>query len=956
MACTNKENPDCPNCNKTGLAILPVRYAVVPDNVDAALPSSLGNKVTDIKLKHHKYALRTLRQGFVYLYYEKHARGSHIKWETYSVSASGTLWKQLSITALDGVEDEMCSRKGHNLPASVISIESPAKCGRVWMAFSEHAWSEETFKAFETDSKLRDRRMQTFAPAIWIKSRGYRHGLEVTESNLDEIIEYKSGFRLSSICGSNMEDFTKPDGSFKAATLNRRSTRYPVTVRRNDKKNLVDLMTSIGATPDGSGNAPIIIAFWDSVGITHELNGYRNDAAGWIEKYGRERELEIGALSAIEGIRRALEKRAGQRVQPWSDSHVFKWDSLASQKRLKDYERANPGNTAGHNRQADLCNRWEQDSADRIPSNIAARRGYFTQLPEAQWQARMADIDKAAVEAKTGTSATGESDAHARDERWRRSSTQSANRAFAEDWAKYEARISMSALNAFKQHYDAFLSAAAGRIDERTEDLIAWMTSQQLCDALTEFHPENLFDGHAFEQAVGDMIVGISSSPSGLSLVKTWIAETNVNDHNLLWRSFALNQHDGINALNGVLAAVVAGKDQPFTEQALSAAQDGTKYLAKFSDLIKKGLSLHNTLRKDGVYQVRTGGIEKLLMTVGHLFLQPYMKKGADLLSHGLISGLLLARSGVEYSKFMSLLVVEAKHAKLARAETLGMLKIGSAFGAWGTSASYRELQAKWTELAKAADTPKVEAGNPKLSGGFNAAKELRFAMVATLLQTVNLTKLYFDVGNKPGDERLRAELWVAITSTGAGVVDLGATAIKGLHNRKDLAISFQVVKLVGGVLSSVAAWLQFKQDLAKVSSTAASGQGMVSNIYIAKAGFTFVGGACSALATISYTEQLFAWIATKFPTCLVGRASAMAPKIVSKLAARLMIGRAVLMLGGIWFSLATIGIELLIWRFSDDELQVWCSRSAFGLEKAHRIKTAASQQTEFENALKEVL
>ena len=42
-----------------------------------------------------------------------------------------------------------------------------------------------------------------------------------------------------------------------------------------------------------------MLALWDAIGITHELNGYRNDAAGWLKKYGDERELQIGAFSAI---------------------------------------------------------------------------------------------------------------------------------------------------------------------------------------------------------------------------------------------------------------------------------------------------------------------------------------------------------------------------------------------------------------------------------------------------------------------------------------------------------------------------------------------------------------------------------------------------------------------------------------------------------------------------------
>ncbi|MFX6027857.1 toxin VasX, partial [Acinetobacter baumannii] len=76
--------------------------------------------------------------------------------------------------------EPVCSRSGDNIPASVIHIEKPATCGRVWIAFSQHAWSEATFKAFANDIKLRDQRMQTFIPKLWVSQGGYRHGMVAT--------------------------------------------------------------------------------------------------------------------------------------------------------------------------------------------------------------------------------------------------------------------------------------------------------------------------------------------------------------------------------------------------------------------------------------------------------------------------------------------------------------------------------------------------------------------------------------------------------------------------------------------------------------------------------------------------------------------------------------------------------------------------------------------------------
>lgn len=46
MAVINPTNPNCPDCNKSGLAILPVRYAVVPPVIKSSLPPHMGNNDT----------------------------------------------------------------------------------------------------------------------------------------------------------------------------------------------------------------------------------------------------------------------------------------------------------------------------------------------------------------------------------------------------------------------------------------------------------------------------------------------------------------------------------------------------------------------------------------------------------------------------------------------------------------------------------------------------------------------------------------------------------------------------------------------------------------------------------------------------------------------------------------------------------------------------------------------
>jgi hypothetical protein len=96
--------------------------------------------------------------------------------------------------------------------------------------------------------------------------------------------------------------------------------------------------------------------------------------------------------------------------------------------------------------------------------------------------------------------------------------------------------------------------------------------------------------------------------------------------------------------------------------------------------------------------------------------------------------------------------------------------------------------------------------------------------------------------------------------------------------------------------------------------------------------------------------------IANKFPATLIGRTSAVIPQIGSEIARKLLLGRALVMLGGIWFSIGTLAIQLLMWKFSDDKLQEWCEHCAFGIKRQIKKLNSKNQKIEFDNALEEVI
>ncbi len=904
---------------------MPVRYSVVANSVQATLPPGLGNKVSDVKLAEHIYALRTLRQGFLYVLHEKHPRGSQVKWEVYAVSPAGTLWKQLSTTALAPVAEEpSCSRTGHNIPASVFAIEKPEKCAKVWLAFSEHAWSEETFRLYEENAKARDARMQTFLPATWIQARGYRHGMEATTANLEQVVEYDPQFAPGTLVGMPVSDISKEDGSYDEAKLKLQTSRYPMHIRRGQSGPVCELMSAIGKVNGEAKNAPIIIALWDAVGIAHELNGYRNDAAGWVDRYGQERELEISALNCIEGTKTALEERAVNSEK--SRQQLIRSRSpigSTAARRARALQLPEPARSQ-ELEACDMLDDWAQREipADLFEPKLAAVGRY----PDAERAGRISSL-KAEVERFY--------------QQRQKNGEKLVKQQQTDAWPKYEAKFRKNAYQDFRSKYDAFTAAADRIIDKRTDDLLAWLESRYLLNALTEYSQQNLDDGVQFEDAVGNMMFGISSSKNGARKIDAWVAEAKATESNLVWRAIAANQEEGMQDVNHALAAAVAYKGVPLTEAAVNGARDNLKYVAKFADFSKKGLSLHNTLRKAGVMQVPTGGLEKIFMTVGNKFFQPFIQRGVDTLGEKFIQSLLLAKVGKDYASISGLLFAEAKVGGPARAEMLFLMGTANA----AVAKRYTVLSDAWKKLVAGADMPKANA-DPKLAGAFNEARDLRFAMVATLLQGLLIVKLAQDASKDPNNHKLHSELLAAQLSLGAAIIDLGATGIKGLHSAKDAAISFQVLKVAGGVLSVGAGYIAAQNDFESADKKQKSDI-QIARLYRIKAYANLVAAGLSGLATLSYAQPAFTLIATRFPASILARSAAYA-------LGRLFFWRALLMLGGMGFGIAVLAIQVVIWYFSDDELQTWCKESAFGPNKPSKL-TSEAQMKSFEHALQEV-
>jgi hypothetical protein len=947
MACKNLQNPNCPNCNKAGLAILPARYAVVPNAVSASLPGSLGNKVIDTPLAHHKYALRSLRQGFLYLYYSSHPRGSQYKWEVYGVAPQGTLWKQSAITALTPVNDEpACARQAHNLPASVIHIEKPRKQGTVWIAFSEHAWSDETFKDFKDVGK-RNERMQAFEPATWVGAQGYKHGLHGTQANIEQIIEYKDNFVEASLTGgATVPAASEENGKHNDARLKKQSTRHALHMRKGQSKDVARLMKEIGEGDVGKPYEPMVMAVWDAVGITHELNGFRNDAAGVIEQYGQERELQITAMNAIDGVKKALENKVEQKVDGMANnakSLPRTAETIAINLNVVLPNTQDPRGFAGKYWPLDDQYQSGQLSSADYQRQREALIGKYAKDPVAAQQMRseFAKLD--------ATRAKGDAIRNANVDKMKTEGK-------ARSWSKYQAKLEGNGktYDEFKAHHRAFLKAADSLIDQRTDDLVAWMESPALVSALTEFHHKSVNDGIVFDDQVGTAMYGINSSVKGQAKIDKWIKEMKATKTNLLWRAIAMNQEEGVQAVNQALAEAEAQKNQRNIAGTLITANYLNKTLKAVADTYKKFVTINNA-NTDAATPAGTKafgtqlkptratlGADKVMVTAGDRVFKHFRVDGlADYASEKIIQHMFSIRAMVDPLDSLDLVLAQAKNDGALRAQTTARLSTAKTFLAAGTppikTAQSEAMAAAWAKLKSSTDAKDIKNVT-------RAVKDSRLALVVMLIEGLNFSKMMGDCAQKND-----AKSWFGLAASGmtitSALMDIASLPAKALYGAESR--SYQKFKLYGGALSAGATAITAVFDAVDANKFLGKEQNFLALLYGSKSGLGLIGVGFTAATTLSYAAPLIGR--------LTGRAAiGTAVEILGVRAAAIIGVRVLCMTLGGWITVGTFGIQVFIWVITDDDLQTWCSLCIFGNKRTARdaYRSVKEQEKALEQAM----
>ncbi|WCM19928.1 hypothetical protein NDK50_00110 [Paraburkholderia bryophila] len=275
----------CNMCEKQGLLILPVRYAAAAattaHNLGAAMALALpkgpfGNGVTTVSAKKASYFLRSVRKGFIHVYYQ-----SQNKWQIYGVTSEGYVFNYPLDVDLPETQEKgfNCQQTGHKELAQCISIEHPHKAGKVYLAFSDVRWTAAVRKRYEgNENGCRDQRMQLFDAAGWADGNHSQKHAQTIAHVSEYVLEYKGGVDVA----ASGSPFAFKDRSTEADGL----------------KQFMD------AHEKGNG---VFFALWDPAGITQELNAEQIIAMGAAMKpYQR----KMWTASAIDGMKSSIEESA----------------------------------------------------------------------------------------------------------------------------------------------------------------------------------------------------------------------------------------------------------------------------------------------------------------------------------------------------------------------------------------------------------------------------------------------------------------------------------------------------------------------------------------------------------------------------------------------------------------------------------------------------------------------
>ncbi|AAW74974.1 unknown protein [Xanthomonas oryzae pv. oryzae KACC 10331] len=865
-------------------------------------PRGRGSK-EDVSAAGYDYAVRTLRQGMLYLFYEQSGPYGSRQWEAYAVAENGTLWRQVSGYAarrIAGGGVPSCSRPVHNAERmEFITLRYPHLCGTVWVMFSEHLLTPATLKRYAADATLRAERMQPITPKQWIgapQAKGDTVPLSSADA-LKAVLEYRG------VAGEVSEPAQLPylrqpraisgkDGSYKADVLHANSTRYPWALRTHSmsgasaEQALQQRYARMCAASHNGKQGdqrqtymPMLLGLWDAVGVVHELNGYRHDVVAAMARYKEERALEFNAMEHIEQIDTLLQRNAAVLSDQYAQ---------ASRARMEEIEQEHSGGNALTQSGMDALR------AHGIASSNAGTWDGLSKalLPVYQRQAR-------------------------------------------ESWeTTYRPRIDAAAYTAFKANAQRFGQAAMELLTQRTQVLGAWLSNPLFLATLEDYDGTSPSCGVRFEEVITHAIEGLGMDPDGRKLLTGMADDLNVTGRGcLLWRVIVQNQDEARQELKTALSEADKHKDT-----LLSADGAGWSVFVATSKALKKFLSIYKgfeAAQKQAApltatdRLLRDSGADRFVTTAGAFLLNRFPLNGVqDKVGNALVRFVLMTRALLDEAEVSELISQEASTGVAVRSYFMERVEhYRSQPLTSGTPMMYalRDVERhKGTDLMR-------ERWERAAESSRNA---VRLGALTGVLELVNFINLLSKADKQARD-------YGSLVASGAALVSVYSSMAEKLSKEffGDASRSMSRMKAIGGWLGGFGTYVGVFYDAGDLFLNLDKKDYGAAFLYFTKSLSGVAVGGAQFLTALAYSAPVFEkaigrrgviiWL-DSLKAGLQAAAAKEGEEVLAK-ATMKRIGIGVLRLGGWQVTVALVAMDVLIYALEPDALEKWCESNWFG-------------------------
>ncbi|GAB1617608.1 T6SS effector BTH_I2691 family protein [Pseudomonas sp. NGC7] len=855
--------------------LLPLRYAAVGGNPAQRarlpkLPGYLSPFQEVAALTHSSYAIRPLREGFLYLLIKRHSAPAHEWHSQYRVAPNGSLL--------------------------YISADAP------WEPAPSAGNLEDIVRAFGWTITLYDlddiqELRPLFSPS------------PLTPRMLDNYRLLEDEYR-SSLPAIDIAGFIQPsDAPPQPHVLKHDQLNWVADFKAQDDADLQALLDQQPfnnaqiVSPHASRQAlapPMnqtkprgaAIVIEDALGITQELNAWRNAAVDEVKTHWLQRVVEPG----VDNERKLLVAQSFLEIEKlypqMMAERIVKREVMAEAVRKQPVTPVDFYGFTDHARQ----------QADAHDARMKPHLAQYEREVRAKVQAR-----------------------------------QDAGEFSKKFDQKYGHLVDRQAMHDQLAGFEQAMQQAQQAAEDRAKDHTRWLLSERLLQALDRYDNADLINGLAFAEQTGQCVIGMELSEWGATVLDHWWRSDVAHRGNLAMRGITYNQVDIREALAALLEAA---KAEPASETSFTLRES----LARQAHIAANAFARINTLYEELQSRNSTAsiGLYAWYVALGRQVLRTGAPSSVDRALH----------HGLRLTLFASVheTAVDIRLGEAARSgQPLNPQRSGAQVARYLDQAWAEGLM-----QANNSDFYKVRAAGLVclLEGMLMAFKARELpdsdARVKTELFAAAMTTAAagFEIGASYVDQVVTRYGANSVTGRGAAVT-LGRLKLWGgsLAGMGGLVLAWWD-------FADAAEHFKYRQDGANRDNK--NNSDILAPAYAMRALATIALSLTEIGTAIAIAKPFFDYLShsakTKFVRMLAKSMGVLSKKLGTQ-ASRLILSR--LILGFFWVGIV---LTLIIYLFEDDALEKWCKRSCFRMGRYSRAYEEQEELGALHSAFSEVL